>query len=197
MHYEGGDKSFDFVANIRMKTDSIIWVSVTVAGIVQVARAILTPDSFKAVLYTENTAYQGAIEKINEFLPAGLDFYSFQNLLLGNPILRNANAQNVSIDSPNWLMRFAEKEYIEQLLYAQNDSTLSSSQLIMQGNITRTLIQKLGQYQTISEQKIASQRTINVLNNNEALMVEMNLSNITVDAELSYPFSIPSHYTLK
>src|SRR5688572_21653804 len=26
MHYEGGDKSYDFIANIRMKKDSVVWV---------------------------------------------------------------------------------------------------------------------------------------------------------------------------
>lgn len=197
MHYEGGEKVFDFVANIRIRKDSIIWVSVTVAGIVQVARAIITPDSFKAVLYTEKEAYQGPISKANQILPEGLNFYSLQNLLLGNPILDNTNASSVSEEAQNWIVRLLENNYIEQLSFDKGDSTLRGSQLITQGNSNKSLSHSMSNYSMLNNNKIAIDRKLNILSDSNTMMVEMSYSNLSMDNELSYPFSIPKNYTLK
>lgn len=197
MHYEGGDKSIDFVANIRMKKDSIIWVSVTVAGIVQVARAIITPDSFKAILYTEKEAFTGPIEKVNNILPAGLDFYALQNVLLGNPALRNARTTSVANTTPNWVVRSETDNYIEQLLFDQSDSTLRSSQLVANGNANKSVSHLLSNFGLFNNLKIATDRRLTILNDSSSMVVELNYSNIAIDNELTYPFSIPQNYTMK
>ncbi len=197
MHYEGGEKSLDFVANIRIKKDSIIWVSVTVAGIVQVARAIITPDSFKAVLYTEKEVYQGPISKANQILPEGLDFYSLQNVLMGNPVLNNATASSAAEEGQDWIIRMLQNNYIEQLQFDKGDSTLRKSQLITQGNVNKSLMHTMSNFSVLNNMKIAVDRKLNILNDSNAVMVEMNYSNMALDNELSYPFSIPKNYTLK
>lgn len=197
MHYEGGDKSFDFVANIRIRKDSIIWVSVNVAGLVQVARAIITPDSFKAIIYTEKEAYQGPISKANQILPEGLDFFSLQNLLLGNPILKQESASSVSEEAQNWIVRLLENNYIEQLAFDKVDSTLRGSNLITQGNSNKSLNHLMSNYSNLNNNKIALDRKLNILTDSSTMIVEMSYSNLSMDNELSYPFSIPKNYTLK
>lgn len=197
MHYEAGDKSFDFVANIRMRKDSIIWVSVTVAGIIQVTRAVITPDSFKLILYTEKQVFEGPIEKANEFLPPGINFYSLQNLLLGNPILNKSNTVNVADVNPNWVVRFEQENYIEQALYDKTDSTLRQNHLVTQGVSNKTLTHILSNFETINGQKMATDRKLSVINDSTAMQVDMSYSNILIDGELSYPFSIPKNYTIK
>lgn len=197
MHYESGDKSFDFVANIRMRKDSIIWVSVTVAGIIQVTRAVITPDSFKLILYTEKQVFEGPIEKANEFLPPGINFYSLQNLLLGNPILNKSNTVSVADATPNWVVRFEQENYIEQAQYDKSDSTLRHNHLITQGVSNKTLTHILSNFETINGQKMATDRKLSVINDSTAMQVDMSYSNILIDGELSYPFSIPKNYTIK
>jgi hypothetical protein len=197
MHYEGAGKSYDFVANIRMRKDSLIWISVNVAGILQVARAIITPDSFKVILYTEKEAFVGPISKANDFLPAGLNFYSLQNLLLGNPILNNANTTSVSDVAPNWIVRFEHENYIEQLQFNKVDSTLMNTQLITQGVANKALTQSLSNFELFNNLKIATERKLNILNDSITLVVDMSYSNVAIDNELSYPFSIPQNYTIK
>ena len=197
MHYEGGDKSLDFVANIRMHKDSIIWVSVTVAGIVQVARAIITPDSFKAVLYTEKEAYEGPISLAHKILPEGINFYSLQNLLIGNPILRNQEAISATQDSENWIIRFVEKNYIEQVQYKRSDSSLYSNQLLMQGSGNQSLTHLLSNFGLVNNLNIATDRKLSIVTDTSTMLVDMNYSNITINSELTYPFSIPKNYTIK
>lgn len=197
MHYEGGDKSYDFIANIRMQKDSVIWVSVTVAGIVQVARAIITPDSFKAILYTEKQVFEGPISKVNNILPEGLDFYSLQNVLLGNLILNHATPVSITDTTGNWLVRFQEQNYIEQASFDRSDSTLRESQLITQGISNKSLSQVLSSFGLFNNLKIATDRKLHILSDSTSMIVEMNYANIVIDNEQSYPFSIPKNYTVK
>lgn len=197
LHYEGGGKSIDFVANIRMRKDSVIWVSVTVAGIIQAARAVITPDSFAAILYTEKEAYKGPISKVNSILPEGLDFYALQNVILGNPILNKAKTTQVLSLPPNWVIRFQRENYIEQTQFDIADSTLKSSQLITQGTANKSLSHTLSNYGLFNNIKIALDRKLNIQNDSSTLAVDMNYSNILIDTELTYPFSIPKNYTIK
>lgn len=197
MHYDGGDKSLDFTANIRLKKDSIIWVSITVAGLVQVGRAIITPDSFKAVMYTEREAYVGPISKASQILPEGLDFYSLQNLLLGNPILQNVKANFAQEESNVFTFRFLHNNYLEQVHYSKTDSMLIANQLITQNNISQSLNQSLNNISSIGNKKFATDRKLSIVTEKNTLLVEMNLTNTAFDEELNYPFSIPKNYILK
>jgi hypothetical protein len=197
MHYEGGDKSYDFIANIRIKKDSIIWVSVSVAGIVQVARAIITPDSFRAILYTEKQAFEGPISKVNSIMPAGLDFYSLQNILLGNTVLHDAVAVSVTEGNPNWIVRLQKENYIEQAEFDHSDSTLRKSQVVTQGVSNKSLSHTLSNFGMFGKLRLATDRVLYVLSDSSAMTIDMNYSNITINEEQTYPFSIPKNYMMK
>lgn len=197
MHYEGGDKSYDFIANIRLKKDSIVWVSVTVAGIVQVARAIITPDSFRAILYTEKQAFEGPISKLNDIMPAGLDFYSLQNVLLGNTVLHNAAAVHVAESGSNWLVRLQKENYIEQAEFDRTDSTLRKSQVVTQGVSNRSMSHSLSNFGMFGTVRMATDRVLYILSDSSSMTVDMNYSNITVNEEQTYPYSVPKNYTIK
>lgn len=197
MHYEGGDKSYDFIANIRMKKDSIVWISVTVAGIVQVARAIITPDSFRAILYTEKQAFEGPISKVNNIMPAGLDFYSLQNILLGNTVLHNAAAVHAAEAGTNWVVRLQKENYIEQAEFDRSDSSLRKSQVVTQGVSNRSLSHSLSNFALFGNVRLATDRVLYILSDSSSMTVDMNYSNITINEEQTYPFSIPKNYTIK
>ncbi|GAA4453650.1 DUF4292 domain-containing protein [Rurimicrobium arvi] len=198
MHYEGGDKSLDFVANIRMKQDSIIWISVSAGGgLIQVARAVITPDSFKAVSFLENTAYIGPISKASSILPEGVDFYSLQNMLLGNPVLSKGQLNSVADSGDRWELRQTQLSYIEQLDVLKSDSTVQRSQLVSNDSLNRSLTQQLHNFGLFGNLRIAQDRKFNIINKGEGLLVDMNLSNIVIDAEQKYPFSIPEGYTIR
>ena len=198
MQYEGDGKSYDFVANIRIQKDSVIWVNVTALnGLVQVARAVITPDSFKAVVYLQKEAYQGPISKANDFLPEGIDFYSLQNLLLGDPVFDKAKITDASDIPALWTFRFEQDNYIQQLSYNKSDSNLNNAQVITQGQDNKAMNILYSNYEQIGQRIFSDTRKINIVNGEHRLMVDMNFVNTAFDESLSFPFSIPKSYTLK
>ncbi len=77
-----------FKANIRMKKDSVIWISISPALGIEVLRVLITPDSVKYVSkIPENKHYYlGGFSVINEISKMDIDFATFQDILLGNAV---------------------------------------------------------------------------------------------------------------
>ncbi|GAB3313632.1 DUF4292 domain-containing protein [Hymenobacter humi] len=68
---------------LRMRRDSIIWVSASLAGIEGV-RAVLTPDSVRVLNRIEHTYFTGGYDYLSKLLNVPVSFEQMQALLLGD-----------------------------------------------------------------------------------------------------------------
>ncbi len=85
--YSDGSSSLSFNVNIRMKKDSVVWMSVLAPLGIEAARALITPDSVH-VLDRLNSRYEAySIDWLRQNLSADLSFSNIQNMLLGNLIV--------------------------------------------------------------------------------------------------------------
>src|SRR5690606_28550226 len=130
MSYEGrGDKQ-EFTANFRIIKDQKIWVSITaLGGIVNVARALITPDSIGVILYLDKSYYLMSINEAGKILPSEIDFQTLQNLIFGNPLLdRNPPDDFVAANQMlNFL--YTEQDVEQYTLYHVADQLLHGNQL--------------------------------------------------------------------
>ncbi len=90
-----GDKK-SFKTNIRIKKDSAIWMSISPALGIEVARAIITKDSIKLIDKWNDQYYLGEFDYINDQFDTDLDFYILQDILVANPILYDQKEKFVS-----------------------------------------------------------------------------------------------------
>jgi hypothetical protein len=81
------DKKQSFKANLRMRKDSIIWLSISPALGIEVARVILTPDSLKVIDKWNDTYYLGNYSLIESKMAITFDFKLLQDMIVGNPVL--------------------------------------------------------------------------------------------------------------
>jgi hypothetical protein len=77
-----------FKANLRMRKDSIIWISISPALGVEVLRVVITPDSVKYISKIPNNKHYflGRLDEMSQFSESEIDFSMIQNMLLGNPV---------------------------------------------------------------------------------------------------------------
>lgn len=82
------DQNDGFKANLRMRKDSIIWISISPALGVEMIRMLITPDSVKYLSKIPNNKhfYIGDYTSIEDFLGIDADFQMLQALLVGNPV---------------------------------------------------------------------------------------------------------------
>lgn len=84
--YKVGDQGQSFSARVRMKQDSIIWVSIAPMLGIEMVRAVITPDSLKLLDRFGKRFYQGNFQRLIELLGVNLDFTMLQSLITGNNI---------------------------------------------------------------------------------------------------------------
>ncbi len=98
---DDGEKSNSFKLNIRMKRDSVIWISVT-AYSYEVARILATPDSLFFINRPEKKFFKGNYDFINQQLNVDLDFKSLQSILLAN---------SMGLDEMDKVKRSGDKDF--------------------------------------------------------------------------------------
>jgi hypothetical protein len=77
-----------FKATIRMRKDSVIWVSITPLLGIEMIRVMITPDSLRYLskIPENKFYYQGTFEDVNRLIGTAFDFEMLQQLLVGNAI---------------------------------------------------------------------------------------------------------------
>ncbi len=78
------DRNYSVSGNIRIRKDSAIYVSVAPFLGIEIARAMITPDTVKFINRLENTYFVGDMRFINNMLGTDLDFYMLQSILVGS-----------------------------------------------------------------------------------------------------------------
>lgn len=81
-------ESNSFKATIRMRKDSLIWVSITPALGIEMIRVMISPDSMKYISKIPDNKfyYVGTFEDVNKLVGTSFDFEMLQQLLVGNAI---------------------------------------------------------------------------------------------------------------
>lgn len=78
---EKGTQSFG--ARLRIKKDSVIWVSITPALGIEVVRVVITPDSIKMVNRLDQKYFVESFDKTNELLQLQINYQVLQSVLTG------------------------------------------------------------------------------------------------------------------
>ena len=89
VHYENNDQNQDLTCNLKMQKDKDIWASFIALGILEAARAKITPDSLKALNKINKEGYALSYKKGQALIGTQVDFSVMQNLFVGNPLIAN------------------------------------------------------------------------------------------------------------
>src|SRR6478609_690979 len=89
--YEGKDGSDQATAYVRIQKDSIIWLSLTGALGIEGYRLMITKDSFRLMNKLQKTIQYRSITYLQEITEIPFDFYSLQDVVIGNPVFIDSN----------------------------------------------------------------------------------------------------------
>ena len=198
MHYAGGDMDQEFTANFRVKKDSVIWIAVTaLGGMLQIARAYITPDSLYLVNYIQKEAYRMPISQAAKLLPVPADFATLQNLIVGDVLDSTGNITDAANIGDVWSIQVDSKNYTQQITYNKADSTMRSGLLRTQGADGVQANVQYSNYNITDDRHFAMDRNINIRHAGSLYVLEMSFVNANFNQPLEYPFSIPRNYTIK
>jgi hypothetical protein len=187
-------KQPDFIANVRMQKDSIIWISLSNDIGIEGLRIVISPDSIKVLDKLANTYQQRPLNSIQTVSQIPFAFTDLQNLLIGIPVFfnkdsilsYNGKATGYTVLSYGSLFRHLlsiDPEYrIEKSKLDDTDPVL---------NRTADLFYK--EYEDKTGFLFSTFREIFISQQNN-LNVQLKFKDYHFNELLTFPFTIPKRY---
>jgi hypothetical protein len=195
MHFEKGDKSQDLTCNLKMKKDKEIWASLIALGILEAARAKITPDSLQAIYKIDKTAYVLSYKEGQELIGAQVEFPVLQRLFIGNPLI-GADVKVAKFDVMDTTVQITQvqDDFTQVLTYNKKNWTLMQLQLTSKEKDFDCNI-SYGNYSAITlQQPFAFERHVIIRNKGQEIKLDMDFSKAELDVPVETNFSIPSSY---
>jgi hypothetical protein len=190
--------NYDFNAFIRMKEDSVIWLSINAALGIEAFRVLIRPDSVYIMDKLGKTIQYKSLEYLRDIAQLPIDFYTLQDLILGNPVF---------LDSTN-VVTYKETEtttslatlgaFFKHLITARKgDFAILHSKLDDVDVVrNRTADFTYEDFIKVNGKNFSTKRTITISEKNK-LNVDLNFKSVDFDKNLSYPFPVPRNYKVK
>lgn len=182
-------------AVIRMQKDSIIWISASMPIVGEVARAIITPDSLKAIDKFHKKQYLRAIKDANDLLNIPFDFKTLQNMIIGNPVYLTDSIYQV-IKTPSVISFSCDSTLFTSLFNVFADDYVLQQSKVMDKDSThkRSCELTYGEYKSQDGHKFATRRRIFVEEKN-VTKINMDFNKVEFDQPATFPFTIPANYS--
>jgi len=205
-----GKKKTPFTAQIRLKSDSVIWISISSGIGIEGARLILTRDSVKYInridkrFFVNNYAYLSALlnteidfSMIQALLTAkDFSWYDYQNLKakLDNQFYQLESTNRHQLKKKSKLPNFDDPVYYQSLWIDPETFKIRRIKMKELGKDNKKIMAEYNQYKEVDTELLP--HSINLeLDTENPMRLEMEYYKINLNEKLSFPFSINKKYT--
>jgi hypothetical protein len=192
VRYEDAKNKQNVSAEIRIKKDEIILVSVRLLGITM-AKALITPTQVKYYEKLNGKYFEGDYEMLSRWLGTDLDFQKVQNLLIGQAMdnLKDGSYQTTTQGN---LYQLESKGSIIRLFQFEPDHFWLKKQRIEQPAQNRSVEISYPDYAQYGGTIFPKQLLISALQPKGKTTIDVDINAVDVDQPLTFPYSVPGGY---
>jgi len=205
---ENNPESFD--VNIRIKKDSVIWISVTPLLGIEAVRVLITPDSMKILNRLRKTYMARDLSFLDNILKAHINFEIMQAVLVGNyfPYLKNEKLKSMYDDSTYVILSTLNKRQTKRILEEKDptkpiiqDFWIDDNYKINRSKITddrldRTLEAIYNEFIEVDHQRFPHIILVDV-KAQSPLRIKVKYNKVVTGEIQTTPFSVPEKYEWK
>ena len=182
--------------NIRIQKDKKIWVIVTAAGgIVEVARAMITPDSLFLLNKLEKTFIKKPFNYIYGYTNKQINFELLQAVLSGNAIPDFMTVKsNLIQENGVWLINGTSGDLAYQSIF--NTLLKVSETTLNDAKAGQAFKVSYGKYTPINSYLFPSSLIIRTQSGIKKINIEIDFSKVERNVPVDFPFSVPKNYEL-
>ena len=190
VEYSDNNLSQDFTAAVRMRRDSILWISLQGPFGIEGGRILITRDSIFVINKLSNEYLRQPISYLSRLLPIQTNLPQLQDFLLGYFLMFSDAAPDYrGLEDSLHLIRAESPEFrYDSKLYPQNytlaKSVLTDKMLNQQMNVT------FDAYSTEQGKAFSNERNIDIKQGNKNLNMHLVFTKIKVNEVLNFPFEI-------
>ncbi|QTN38228.1 DUF4292 domain-containing protein [Cryomorphaceae bacterium] len=202
--YEDKFTKLSFTAKVRMKRDSVFWVTITAALGIEVGRAKITPDRVLFFNRLNKTYLDSDFEALSQEIGAPITFETLQSIFSGSPLFDWKRSElNSSVDSNGYVLSnhppvgrldtanivgFIEKMFVSK------EKLEITEQVVIDPAKDRYLEVFNSDYTWVGDRAWPTRFTAEARDSSLSTKVQMRANKVETDIVLSYPFEIPDNY---
>ena len=193
--YKDKDMSVSGSATIRMKTDSLLWISIKKLGF-EVARAAITKDSVYVLDRLNNEYAIYGLDYLQESYNLPGDFQLLQSVVFGKPYFFDEQSVTLSPEEDAYVLK--NSFYGHQIEYQVDQKDLRLLQLDYETNLGAQKMKiDLTEYEELADKQLFSYfRTLKMNSPDTGTTdVTIKFSQVELDTPKEVQFRIPSRYT--
>ena len=203
------DSSFNsFSISLRIKKDSIIWMSISKLGIEGV-RVLITKDSVKFFSRMSNNYFKGNFAYISKILNIPVDFEMIQSLLVGNslPFYNEDDKIKHGVDNCQYTLGTIRKNKLRkviengkelndlvQSIYMMPQTFKISRLLFYDFNPTRSLDVSFDDYTKVDSTQLFPLKINYNIKAQKNISIDIHYSKPRLNEEQTFPFKMPDNY---
>ena len=198
-----------FNGQLRIQKDSLIWVSISPALGIEMARIIITNDSIYYMNRLDKTYFISDFDYINTKINSTLDFDMLQSFLTGNDFSFYENSSfRAGIDNHQYTLTTTGRRKLKRYVRNNNEISIPVQYLWLDPEtfkINRVLIRELTTngrrlegsylYEARGDQMIPQKVNFNLETLDNKNSIELEYTRFETVDNLSFPFKIPSKYS--
>ena len=184
-------------ANIRMKKDSLIWLTISKIGF-EAARMMISPDSVHILLRREKEYIARDFDHFKKEYNLSGDFSTLQHIILGNALDFNRRKMTSAIKSPNYFLSADESKY-KKNFWLDGQSLLLAKMEVVENQTMREFEIDYDKYKELNNNTyFAYNRNASFLGDESGdVNLEILFSKVEFEVKKSMPFSVSSRYVRK
>jgi len=186
----------DAVLNIHINHNKEIWVSVSVTVIltVEVARAIITPDSIQVMNKLQGVYLKKPFSYVYQYANDQITYKMLESLLVGNALPEILNDKNAGFQAGNGNTTISGS--LANLVYSLMVGTnMKVGQLNLSNhNAGQALQVNNNAFIPAGGNMVPSQIDLQSTSQNKKILVNLHYTKVDLDQPLQYPFNIPESY---
>jgi hypothetical protein len=203
------DKENTVTVNLRMRRDSAIWMSISPALGIEVARVLVTKDSIKVMDRLNSKYLVRNYAYINELLQVLVDFEMLQSLLIGNNFsyLDEKKFKSSFVDGHLYVLSTLGKRKLKKTIIEDKEINRGIMQdtwldpenyrvvkmLIKDKKSKKELLANFEDFRLIDNQKIPFISTFDI-QSFKSVKIKIEYSKILLNKVQEFPFTIPEKY---
>lgn len=190
-------KSYEFNTFMRIRKDSVIWVSIIAALGIEAFRVMITPDTIRILDKLNKTIEYKSMDYMQEVAKLPVDFKTLQDLIIGNPVYLDSNIvaykKEADLISMSMLGSFFKNLVtVDAKEYLLSNSKLDDVDLVR----SRSANLVYNDYGQSGSKRFSSNRIISITEKNR-LDIGLDFKQVVFDGAVDFPFNIPKNYKLK
>jgi hypothetical protein len=199
--YESVNNSDNYTGYLSMIKDSVIYIRIKGSFLGISAEGLQVKISKDSVVLVkkvgEKYVQKRSIDFLQETTEIPFDFYTLQDMLIGNPVFLDSNIVSYREGNSSLLVFMIGDVFKHLITLSNSDFSIMHSKLDdvdIQRN--RTCDITLSNYQNIGPYRFAAYRNI-VVTEKSKLDIHLDFKEFTLNEPLKYTFEVPKNYKQK